>query len=92
MFVRYASCFIAMQMGRRLLKELGVDLDGMDHRNSAKVSKLVEEKGEVYFAASLQDVDNALKGLYGGQEISLQQLSATFRRGDLIENLLKTPV
>ena len=92
MFVRYASCFIAMQMGRRLLIELGVDLDGLDHRNFAQAIMLAEEKGEVYFTASLQDVENALKGLYGDQEISLQQLSATFRRGDLIEKLLKTNV
>jgi hypothetical protein len=28
-----------------------------------------------------------LNSLYGGQAVSLQQLSATFRRGDLIEKL-----
>jgi hypothetical protein len=35
----------------------------------------------------VKDVDKALKQLYGQNEISLQQLSATFRRGDLIEKL-----
>ena len=34
-----------------------------------------------------KDVDQALKALYGAQEVSLQQLSATFRRGDLIGRL-----
>lgn len=87
MFVRYASCFIAMQMGRRLLKELQVELDGLDHRNFAAAKKYIEQYGEQYFLASIQDVDNALKDLYGGQPVSLQQLSATFRRGDLISRL-----
>jgi hypothetical protein len=32
-------------------------------------------------------IQQALTDLYGGQEVSLQQLSATFRRGDLIEKL-----
>lgn len=92
LFVRYASCFIAMQMGRRLLKDLGVELSGLDHRNFDKAKQLAENKGEAYFQASCKDIDAALKALYGSQEISLQQLSATFRRGDLIEKLKQTEV
>jgi len=92
LFVRYASCFIAMQMGRRLLKDLGVELDKLDHRSFAKAKTLIEEQGEVYFSASRQDIDEALKLLYGNQDISVQQLSATFRRGDLIEKLKQVEV
>jgi len=92
LFVRYASCFIAMQMGRRLLKDLGVALDGLNHRNFAQAKQLVEEHGEAYFTASRQDIDTALKALYGDQEVSVQQLSATFRRGDLIEKLKQVEV
>lgn len=87
LFVRYASCFIAMQMGRRLLKDLGTKLNGLDHRNFAQAKQLIESRGETYFQASSQDVETALTALYGNQEISVQQLSATFRRGDLIEKL-----
>lgn len=87
MFVRYASCFIAMQMGNRLLKALKVNLDGLDHRNFLEGMNLVEEHGETWFREAVGDVEQALKGLYGGQDPSLQQLSATFRRGDLIERL-----
>jgi len=89
-FVRYASSFIAMQMGFHLRKELAVSLggDGLDHRNFAKARKLVEQKGESYFAAAVADIYEALTHLYGEQPISLQQLSATFRRGDLISDLL----
>jgi hypothetical protein len=87
-FVRYASCFIAMQMGRRLLKGLGAaTLESLSHRNFDQAKALVEGHGERYFAQSTADVKTALVALYGNQEISLQQLSATFRRGDLIEKM-----
>jgi len=92
LFVRYASCFIAMQMGRRLLKDLGVGLDSLDHRNFNQAKQCVDEHGEDYFNASSQDIDTALKALYGDQEVSVQQLSATFRRGDLIEKLKQVEV
>lgn len=86
-FVRYASCFVAMQMGRRLLKDLNIQLNGLDHRNFAQAKTLIEQHGENYFTAAIHDVSQALNELYGTQEISLQQLSATFRRGDLISRL-----
>ena len=92
LFVRYASCFIAMQMGRRLLKDLGVELNSLDHRNFARAKELIEDRGEAYFKASREDIATALKALYGEQEISVQQLSATFRRGDLIEKLKQVEV
>lgn len=93
LFVRYASCFIAMQMGRRLLKDLGLnELDELTHRNFESARQLIDDKGEDYFRRSVEDVDRALKGLYGDREISVQQLSATFRRGDLIKQLLDTAV
>lgn len=86
--VRYASCFIAMQMGRRLLKDLTQHLVGLDHPSFPAAQNLIEARGEQYFSASVLDVQQALTALYGDQEISLQQLSATFRRGDLIARLL----
>jgi len=93
LFVRYASCFIAMQMGRRLLKDLGLkQLDELTHRNFESARQLIDAKGEDYFRRSVEDVNRALKGLYGDREISVQQLSATFRRGDLIERLLDIAV
>ena len=94
-FVRYASCFIAMQMGRRLLRDMGVPLEEVSHRNFPEAIRLIENNGIFYFEESVQDVKVALECLYGcGGEniddvISFQQLSATFRRGDLIHTLLK---
>ena len=86
-FVRYASCFIAMQMGRRLLKELKVELGDFDHRQFPQAKTLIEKQGEAYFSAAVEDVDKSLEELYGKHEISMQQLSATFRRGDLISRM-----
>ncbi|MFZ4525134.1 MAG: AIPR family protein [Chlorobium sp.] len=86
-FVRYASCFIAMQMGKRLLNDLHITFSALDHRNFAQAKELIEHKNEEYFLNSVDDVDQALKALYGDREISTQQLSATFRRGDLIGRL-----
>ena len=84
--VRYASSFIGMQMGRRLLNDLKLELKDFDHRNFEKSKKLVEDNGEEYFNQSVKDVEFALSNLYNGV-VSLQQLSATFRRGDLIETI-----
>lgn len=86
--VRYSSCFIAMQMGRRLLAELGLSsVQEISHLNFRAGLDLIEANGNSYYQASLQDIEKALLGLYREQAISLQQLSATFRRGDLIEML-----
>lgn len=85
--VRYASCFIAMQMGRRLLADMNTQMEDISHQNFQTAEQLIEQNGEAYFNASVQDIQQALQALYGEQEISLQQLSATFRRGDLMSRL-----
>lgn len=87
LFVRYASCFVAMQMGKRLLRDLGVRADGISHQNFPTVEALIDTRGEAYLNEALDDIQKAVDELYGGREVSLQQLSATFRRGDLIEIL-----
>jgi hypothetical protein len=86
-FLPYASCFLAMRMGKYLLDDLGVNTAGLTHKNFNKAKELINEQGEKYFQRALDDVTSALIRLYGGQAISLQRLSATFRRGDLIEEL-----
>ena len=86
--VRYASCFSAMLMAQYLLADMGVELKGLDHRNFAAARTLVEKRGERYFNKSVTAIKNALNKLYR-TEVSLQQLSATFRRGDLNRYLQK---
>ncbi|MDI9349072.1 MAG: AIPR family protein [Candidatus Symbiobacter sp.] len=92
-FVRYASCYIAMQMGRRLLNEMGIDLSNLTHLSFNAALKLIENKGEEYYSKSVKDVENALRNFHDCpyNDLSLQQLSASFRREGLIDILLKIP-
>jgi hypothetical protein len=85
--VAYASCFIAMLMGRYLLADLGIEIDKLDHRKFPEAKAKVEEKSEKYFERAVHAIDAGIRRLYGQKVISLQRLSATFRRGDLLEEL-----
>jgi hypothetical protein len=77
-----------MQMGRRLLAELNLtNVKEISHINFKAAYQLVEANANRFYIESLDDIQHALSDLYGGQDISLPQLSATFRRGDLIERL-----
>jgi len=87
-FLRYASAFIAMQMGECLLKDLNCTINGLTHLNFITAIYMLEEKKEEYFNRSVSSINNSLERLYGTSDISLQQLAATFRRGDLIEILI----
>ena len=40
---------------------------------------------DVYYFDAINQLDRALKRCYGNRDISLQQLSATFRRTNLLE-------
>ena len=44
-------------------------------------------KGDEYFNQAIKTLEAATSKLYGGQQVSLQRLSATFRRGDLFQYL-----
>lgn len=85
--VRYASNFIAMLMGRYLLRDAKLTLDELDHRAFDQVRKLVEDKGDAYFGRAVTELEDALGKVYGNQPVSPQRLAATFRRGDLFTYL-----
>ncbi len=87
-FIPYASCFLAMQMGRYLLADAGLkSVEQLDHRKLPDARQLIEDQGEAYLERAITEVGQALQRLYGGQKTSLQRLSATFRRADLIDEL-----
>lgn len=86
--VRYASCFAAMLMGEYLLADLGApNHAALDHRNFETARHLIDTRGEEYFERATSALEAALQKLYGGQPVSLLRLSATFRRGDLLQYL-----
>jgi hypothetical protein len=84
--VPYASCFIAMRMGHHLLQDLKVSLAGLNHQTFSQAKALIDQNGEQYFLTATKDIERALDSFYV-EPPSMQQLSATFRRGDLIERL-----
>ncbi len=86
-FIAYGSCFIAMLMGQYLLSDLGITLPQLNHLRFAEAKAKLDQNEASYFAKATSEVDEALKRLYGGQVISLQRMAATFRRGDLIQEL-----
>ncbi|NDY72881.1 abortive phage resistance protein [Desulfobacter hydrogenophilus] len=86
-FMPYASHYISMLIGRKLMADMGVSLIEVSHRNFQKIVQKFEHGQAEYHANAVNDVIDALKACYGEREISLQQLSATFRRGDLLETL-----
>ncbi len=91
-FISYASCFLAMRMGEYLVRAMGIKSDQLDHRVFDTARNLIAQNSEQYFYAAQRDIETALKALYGDSAPSLQRLSATFRRGDLIEELAKIPL
>ena len=76
-----------MQMGKFLLQDLNISLESLTHKNFETARQQVEEKGEGYFDRAVVLLETALQKLYGFQEVSPLRLSATFRRGDLLEYL-----
>ncbi len=86
-FLQYGSRFIAMLMGMYLLEAMNITLDQLTHRNFSKADEIIDRKINEYFERSLIQIGGALKELFGDTKISLQKLSATFRRHDLVEKL-----
>jgi len=86
-FMPYASHYISMLVGRELLHDQGFAQKNVSHRNFAELLQRLQNNEANYHARAVEKVTEALKECYGDREISLQQLSATFRRGDLLEML-----
>ncbi|MCR4315344.1 MAG: AIPR family protein [Planctomycetes bacterium] len=88
-FLVYAAHYISMLVGRSLLEDVGVGLDRLTHLNFKDALDKFEDKKSKYFDDAVKSIDTALKKCYGEREVSLQQLSATFRRSDLLEMLFR---
>lgn len=89
-YLPYASYFLAMLVGIELLKEAKVqDIAAIDHRNFASVQKLFETNKAALYVAAQEPLNKALASLNITDETSFQRLSASFRRGDLLEELKK---
>ena len=87
-FLAYGSRFVAMLMGRYLLADLGIELDHLDHRNFVRARELVDRQSQRYLLRAENEIENALALVLSGRDRTLQRLSATFRRADLVDELL----
>ena len=90
-FLAYGSRFVAMLLGRCLLEEMDIALAGLDHRNFEQARKLIARRGNRFLSIAETRIDEALGILLGGRPRTLQRLSATFRRADLVDLLMKEP-
>lgn len=87
LFLPYSSHYKAMLIGEALLKKKNTDLKALTHKNYEALLADVRENFDQYQVEAQRKIQSALNNLYGENEISLQQLSATFRRGDLMQYL-----
>ena len=86
-FLPYAAHYMAMLVGQALLTLGKTRLQTISHLNLAELIQLLEQNKVQLLNQAAAQLDLALKEIYGERLISLQQLSATFRRGDLLEFL-----
>ena len=85
-FLPYASHHIAMLLGWEFIRELA-PVDEISHRDFARLKAALDKDGDRYYALAVDSLRNAIHECYGDRQVSLQQLAATFRRGDLLEML-----
>jgi hypothetical protein len=86
-FLPYASHYLAMLLARQLLADQQIAVHDISHRNFQKLLEGFQDNKDGYYQEAISRIEQALKLFYGQRDISLQQLSATFRRGDLLEML-----
>ena len=93
-FLQYGSRSVAMLMGTYLLHDLTIPLEKLTHVNFMEARVLTESRSETYYQQALGQIGSVLAQMYSGhpQPLSLQKLSAAFRRGDLVTDLLGAPL
>lgn len=86
-FLPYASHFLAMLVGDYLLNELNVKVGELTHLNFASAAEYFEQNKAELYQKALAALTTALTALGVDESTSWQRLSATFRRGDLLETI-----
>ena len=86
-YLPYASHHLAMLMGREILASLGLHKHNFSHRHFDAANQAQQTEGDLYYARAKTAIEDAIRDCYGDRPVSLQQLAATFRRGDLLEML-----
>lgn len=87
-FIPYASHYIAMWIGKKFLEQNNLEISGVSHKNIQPLLKSLKDALPSLYASALDKIAKVLGSFYKAPELSLQQLSATFRRGDIIDLVL----
>jgi hypothetical protein len=87
--IPYSNYFLAMIIGKLLLKETNVSLNQLTHKNFEQVRTYFDTNKEELFNKANQSLVEALNKLYFTDYTTLEmpRLSAAFRRGDLLEQI-----
>lgn len=83
-FVPYASQYLSMLVGRQLLGDTCQSVERLTHRNVQEVLKQFEAAKDDYYRKATEQITAMLRKEYPDKELSLHQLSAVFRRGELL--------
>ena len=86
-FLPYASHHLSMLVGRAILTDARIATPDVSHRNFGDLSEALKANIDLYYARAVESLRSAIATCYGDRDVSLQQLAATFRRGDLLEML-----
>ena len=87
-FLPYASHHLSMIIGRTILQDLELTVEEISHRNFSVVRAALSNNNNHYYSFAIESLSDSLRVCYGDRRVSLQQLAATFRRGDLLEMLV----
>lgn len=86
-FLPYSAHYMAMLVGQLLLSRAQLNMQEITHKNLEQLITLLEQYKSELINEAAEQLQEALTKIYGERQVSLQQLSATFRRGDLLEFL-----
>ena len=88
--IPYSKYFMAMLVGKYLLKNNNITINQLTNQNFSDIKMYFDmNKFTLYELANKEINSSLLKLLPDYNTVDLRRLSATFRRGDLIEELLK---
>lgn len=88
-FIPYASHYIAMRIGKEFLSQKKLDsISDVSHKNIQELLAALENMLPSLYDSALNKIAEVLRDFYKDPDLSLQQLSATFRRGDIIDKVL----
>lgn len=82
----FSQYFLAYMLGKRLLRDMDIKVDELNHNNFNKVKELWEKNRDIYYIQEQEKLLKILKNYFNTDisEVDGRTLSAAFRRFDLL--------